>query len=68
MTLAELIRIKRISLGMSQRELGERCGYTKGKSARNVVQRWEEGKVLVPLEKIRTVSDLLQIPLDRFIP
>lgn len=68
MTLSELIRFKRNHLGLSQRQLGERCGYAKGKAARNAVQSWEAGKAWVPLEKIRVVSDCLGIPLDRFIP
>lgn len=67
MTLAMLIRYKRISLGMTQTQLGERCGY-RGKAARNAVQHWESGKAPVPLERIRAISETLSIPLDRFIP
>ena len=68
MTLGEQIRIRRELLGMSRMELGELCGYTPGNSSRNMVQRWEESRRPVPLEKVRCVSRILSIPIERFIP
>ena len=67
MTLGEMIRVKRTYLGMSQRDLGERRGYRRT-AAKNTVQLWEADKRPVPLNKLRIVSDVLQLPLERLIP
>lgn len=68
MTLSELIAFKRRNLGMTQRQLGERLGYAKGKSAITTVQGWESGRHPVPMNMVRPLSELLGIPLNRFIP
>lgn len=67
MTIPEVIRTNRIALKLTQRQLGEACGY-KVKSAERVVQLWEHGKQPVPLEKIRILATTLQIPIDSLIP
>ena len=68
MTLGELIREKRMFLGLSQQQLGILCGYKPGISSRNAVAQWEANKRPVSLYKLRIVSDVLQLPLDRLIP
>ena len=67
-TLGEMIRVKRKILGLSQQELGIRCGYKPGVCARNAVAQWEADKRPVPLYKLRIASEVLQLPLDRLIP
>lgn len=58
---------KRKERGLTQRALGEMCGYT-GASAERVVQLWEYGKQSVPLERMRTVAAALEIPVDLLVP
>lgn len=68
MTIGEIIREKRMVLGMTQSQLGERCGYKAGCSARNIVKLWEADKRDIPTRKLRAVSDALQLPLTSLIP
>lgn len=48
MTIYERIRMLRINKGMSQDELGKRCGY----EGRSMVSRVESGRVDLPLSKV----------------
>ena len=54
-SIPALIKSKRKERGLTQRALGEMCGYT-GASAERVVQLWEYGKQSVPLERMRRKS------------
>lgn len=67
MTIPETIAASRKALKLTQRQLGEACGY-EGRSAETVVQNWEYGKQPVPLDKIRILAATLQIPIDSLIP
>lgn len=66
-SIPALIKSKRKERGLTQRALGEMCGYT-GTSAERVVQLWEYGKQSVPLERMRTVAAALEIPVDLLVP
>ena len=66
MTGEELRRI-RVARGFTQRKLGELLGY-KDKSAETVVQNWEYGKQPIPLARIRKLAQILNMPIERFIP
>lgn len=61
------IRERRIAVGLTQKELGEACGYT-GAAAKKAVWRWEHGGAPVPLDRVRRLAKALQLPLDAFIP
>lgn len=66
MTGEELKKL-RIRHNLTQRRLGELLGY-KGRSAENIVQRWEYGKVPIPVNHFRELSKILEVPLEVFIP
>ena len=65
--LADLIRTKRIALGLSQIKLGMLCGY-KETSARHTVQRWESGEGEPSVYVLRKLAAALQLPLEDLIP
>lgn len=66
-SIPALIKGKRKERGLTQRALGEACGYT-GASAERVVQLWEYGKQSVPVERMRSLATTLGIPVDLLIP
>jgi len=66
-TIPEVIAANRKAMKLTQRQLGEACGY-EGRSAETVVQNWEYGKQPVPLDKIRILAATLQISIDSLIP
>lgn len=68
MTLGEIINVKRRYKGISRKDLGLMCGYKNANTAMGLVCDWENDVRPVPLDKIRIVSEVLEIPLDRFIP
>lgn len=68
MTLGELIYEKRRFKRISRSQLGKMCGYPNDNTSTVTVSNWENDRCLVPLEKIRRVSEILEIPLDKFIP
>lgn len=67
MPYAEMLRLARKAAGLTQRQVGEACGYT-GNSAERTVQHWESGRSYPPLEKIRALARALRVPLETLIP
>lgn len=63
----EYIKMCREKAGLTQKQLGEMCGYT-GRSAIVTVQEWEHNRRPVPLDKLRILAKSLNIPLDSLIP
>ena len=57
MTIYERIRTLRINKGMSQDELGKRCGY----EGRSMVSRVESGRVDLPLSKVDLFAKALGV-------
>ena len=57
MTIYERIRMLRINKGMSQDELGKRCGY----EGRSMVSRVESGRVDLPLSKVDLFAKALGV-------
>ena len=57
----------RILSHLTQQQLGEKLGFT-GRSAGNTVQKWEYGTQPIPLKYFRKLSEILEVPLDKFIP
>lgn len=67
MTIPEIICASRKTLKLTQRQLGEACGY-EGRTGEVMVQHWEKGRCPVPLDKIRILATVLHIPIDCLIP
>ena len=67
MSYGERIRALRVAQGLSQRKLGEACGYSAG-SAERIVQLWEHDKQYPPIEKLRLLAAALNTSLDNVIP
>lgn len=67
MTIPERIKQARKEAGLTQKQVGVACGYEE-KSAERTARHWESGTKPVPLDKLRTLSQVLNIPLDQLIP
>jgi transcriptional regulator with XRE-family HTH domain len=63
----EELRQARINKRLTQQKLGEMLGY-KGRTGESLVQHWEADRREIPLKHIRKLSEILEIPLERFIP
>ena len=66
MTGEELKRA-RIARQLTQKQLGEMVGFT-GRRAETTVQKWEYGTLGIPVKYFRRLSEVLHVPLERFIP
>ena len=66
MTIPEKIKKVRQEAGMTQKQVGLACGYEE-KSAERTARHWESGTKPVPIEKLRALSQVLNIPLDQLI-
>jgi transcriptional regulator with XRE-family HTH domain len=66
MTGEELKAARRVKK-LTAEQVGLMLGFDI-KSAERTVQHWESGKREVPLKHIRKLSEILEIPIDRFIP
>jgi len=60
MNIGERIRVKRVALGWSLRELSDRMGYAN----HSTVQRIEKGTVDIPQSKIEKFSEVLNVPVS----
>ena len=67
MTIPEKIKKARQDAGMTQKQVGLACGYDE-KSAESFARQWERGTRPVPIDKLRALSQVLNIPLDQLIP
>lgn len=63
----DYIRECRIAAGLTQKQLGEACGYT-GESASATIRKWETEKNPVPLDRLRRLAAALNVSLDSLIP
>ena len=59
MTRADILRAARIKAGLTQKELGEQCGY--GSNAARIVSKWETDYRPIPKSKIILVGKILNI-------
>ena len=57
----------RLNAGLTQRQLGEKCGY-KGDYAQRYVSAWENGVRPVPMAKLKTVAEALGIEVEKLLP
>lgn len=67
MTIPEKIKKARQEAGLTQKQVGLACGYDE-KSAESFARQWERGTRPVPIDKLRALSQVLNIPLDQLIP
>lgn len=67
MTIPEKIKKARQEAGLTQKQVGIALGY-KEDVADVCVRRIELGMRPVPNKKLRTLSQVLNIPLDQLIP
>lgn len=61
--IGKLIKMKRSMLGLSQRELAEKLGY----STKGSIQRIEAGAGIVPPKRAKDFADILKLPPDKFL-
>jgi transcriptional regulator with XRE-family HTH domain len=52
---------------LTQKKLGLLLGYPES-TAERIVQHWEYGTQPIPMKHFRKLSEILEIPLERFIP
>ena len=56
------IKAARLSAGMTQKELGDKAGYTF-----STISRIEKGEIDLPISKVKTFSNVLHVPVDYII-
>lgn len=56
------IRAARLAAGMTQKELGDKSGYTFSS-----ISRIESGEVDLPISKIKMFSQVLRVPVDYIV-
>lgn len=61
------LRRARIRKQLTQKRLGLMLGYGQ-LTADTVVQKWEYGERPIPMKHFRKLSEILEVPLDKFIP
>ena len=66
MTASKEIKAARIAMGLTQQQLGERMGYA-GRTAELTVQAIESGRRKVPRDKVKALSDLLNLDPMRLL-
>ena len=63
----EQFREYRKAAGYTQKQLGYILGY-RDSSAERIIQIWEHNVRPIPIKHWRTLSALLNITMDKFIP
>ena len=61
-----LIRSARAALGLTQQQLGEKIGYAK-RTAELTIQAIESGRRKVPRDKVKMLSELLNLDPMRLL-
>ena len=62
-----IIKAARIRAGLTQKELGEKIGYS-GESQERAIRNIENGSRGVPIEKARALITALDLTFDDIIP
>lgn len=63
MGIGNLIKLRRTELGMSQKELAERCGYTN----RSTISRIESGDRDVPVKQLKKIAAALGMDAEDLV-
>lgn len=64
--IAKTVKSARFKAGLTQREVGLACGYTE-ELAQKRVSKWESGVEPVPQNSLKTLSKLLNIPIENLL-
>ena len=65
-SIPALIRSARLTLGLTQQQLGEQLGYT-GRNAELMIQSIESGRRPVPRDKVKALAELLSLDPMRLL-
>ena len=63
----EELRIARERVHLTQKKLGELLGYSD-RGAERMVQQWEHDKFPINPKHYRKLAEVLDVPLEKFIP
>lgn len=66
MTAADEAKTARLTLGLTQQQLGEQLGYT-GRTAELTIQSIESGRRKVPRDKVKALAELLRLDPMRLL-
>ena len=66
MTLGEKIKEARKVAGLTQKQLGEKCGL-EGRSGEVTVQHWEHDRREPSLSELRPLANALKVSIDYLI-
>lgn len=61
-TIGKKVKAARKALGLTQKELAEKTGYTE-----SGISRVEKGEIDLPVSKIKVLSTTLRVPVDYLI-
>ena len=63
MGIGNLIKLRRTELGMSQKELAERCGYTN----KSTISRIESGERDIPVRQLKKIAAALGMETEDLV-
>lgn len=63
-----IIKAARIRAGLTQKELGLKCGYSEESDVSRLVRQWETGTRPVPDDRKRALITALDLTFDDIIP
>jgi len=63
----EELKYYRLKAKYTQQQLGEALGY-KGRSAEGMIQMWEHDRRNIGTKNIRKLSEILNVPIEKFLP
>ena len=62
------IMTARLNAGLTQKQLGEKCGYKGDCVPSGYVSGWESGVRPVPMAKLKVVAEALGIKVEKLLP
>lgn len=63
MKVGHLIKLRRIELGLTQKELAERCGYTN----KSTISRIESGDRDIPVRQLKKIAAALGMSMEDLV-
>ncbi len=61
--LSHLIKLNRKKVGLSQKEMSEKLGYTSSQ----FISNWERGVSSPPMDKLLEICNILEIPQNQIV-
>ena len=65
--IGNVIQKARLNAGLTQKQLGELCGY-KDDYAQRYVSSWESGVRPIPTAKLKVVAEALGVEVEKLLP